>query len=151
MKKSIYIAFILVFISVSPSFASELTEYQSKPIKDAELHVIPNREAATLTTLPIYPGAKEVSGHTLKQGSFEIKGQAFETNASFKKVYKFYKKKLGKKIKSTDKTVPNGLRQSLFSVRGGSQSRNVIIEELEGKKTRISFLIFEGGGGTPGE
>lgn len=138
---------ITFFIITPLLFAEDKLSSDPQPIKEEQLRVISNQEARTLTTLPIHPKAEQISGHTLKQGGFEIKTQVFNINEKYKKVFKYYKKKMGKNSEFEEKKDSNGKQAAHFFQLGGSQSRNVIIEEEGKKATRVTFTIFEGGGG----
>jgi hypothetical protein len=148
MNRFVFVTIFVVLLSaVSYAQTSELASYNPKSIQDEELRIIPNSQAATLTTLPIHPKAQEVSGHTLKQGGFEIKTQVFRVPEKYKKAVKYYQKRIGRNSEFNETLGADGKQKAHFYMKSGSQSRNVIIEEIDKKNTRVTFTIFEGGGG----
>jgi len=127
-----------------PVFAGELDSYRERPAQQNSLKVLSLSEGDTLE-FPLYPKSQEIKGNILEQGSFHIKTHIFQAPKAFHKVLQFYKKRLGQNVDLDEAATPTG-KKAHFNLIAGSQSRNVVLEELSNNQTRITFIVFEGGG-----
>ena len=147
---------ILIIILLSPMFfislgqASELDTFHPAPSQETQLDRKPAASPGSLG-IPIYPDAKELTGDTLSQGGFEARSFVFYVSAPFQKVLKFYKERLGYRVEPAYLKNKSGKETVLFHVIAGSESRNVILEEMAQNETRLTLTVFGGGGGVPGE
>jgi hypothetical protein len=124
--------------------ANELTSFEPVSVQDEALKNSPDTNPESLG-LPIYPNAKEIVGNTLTQGGFEARTFTFSIPAGFQKVLNFYKSRLSSAAK-LNMTQGSGKQKAHFYVVAGSQSRNVIVEEISRQETRLVLTVFQGGG-----
>lgn len=127
--------------------ASELGSYEAQPSSEQVLKRVPASNPESLG-IPIFPNAKEITGDSLEQGSFQARSFIFLVPADFKKVLKFYKDRLGKIANLDLLEAPAGKQRGHFFLVAGSESRNVVVEEVSKTETRVTLTVFAGGGGT---
>lgn len=143
-----FLTVILALTFTAPSvWASELGSYETQPSSEQALKRVPASNPGSLG-IPIFPNAKEIAGDSLEQGSFQARSFIFLAPADFKKVLNFYKDRLGKTANLDLLETPAGKQQGHFYQIAGSESRNVVLEEVSRTETRITLTVFAGGGST---
>jgi len=127
--------------------AGELNSYDNRSAPEQALKRVPDSDPESLG-LPIFPSAKEITGNSLEQGSFQARSFIFTVPTSFNKVLDFYKSRLGQNISLKLAETATNHHAAHFYFAAGSQSRNVVLEEISPKETRLTLTVFEGGGST---
>jgi len=147
--KILTIFVVLIGWITSPVSAGELNSFESKPVQDAQLQYTTGDAEAVKIGIPVYPSATEVSADILEQGSFAVRNQVFKIEQAYQKVFNFYEKALGREAEITYTKNAYGNPMAHFYLVNGSKSSNVIVEEISKERSRVTFTIFEGGGGSP--
>ena len=129
-----------------PAWANELKSYDPPVASEQTLKRVPASNPEALG-IPVYPNAKEITGDSLEQGSFQARSFIFLVPTDFKKVLSFYKERLGKTANLDLLQTSAGKQQGHFYLVAGSESRNVVLEEVSRAETRITLTVFTGGGG----
>jgi len=141
------ITVLALALLASPVWANELKNYNPPAASEQALKRVPASNPESLG-IPIFPNAKEIAGDSLEQGSFQARSFIFLAPAGFKKTVDFYKDRLGKTANLDLLETPTGKQQGHFYLIAGSESRNVVLEEVSKTETRIILTVFVGGGST---